>query len=336
MLNSLGVYLEKIKHRYFASSAITTPGFCCININSTSISIAYLMDDQGKQKLQYIDSIRYKKENLASTLNSLVKQKSLEGVACSWILEKKDYQLLLMDSLPVPENEFQAAIRWKIKDMIQFPIEDAVIDSFPMPLQKTHDPRKMIIVAVARLSHLQEMKKIIEESGLNLKTIDVEELTLRNITSLYEDDQKTSALIYLLEKESVLIVTQEKKLYFYRDIDIELDKFKHFQENMIHEPDELLDKFALELQRSFDYYQSQWRQPAPARILLAAKNLPSLPIANYLSSRLAMSIKVLDLKDVIEATPDFSIETQGKCLFAIGGVLQSANLNKDGEDATED
>lgn len=303
-------------------------GFCCLYLTEQQTCLAYVHDKNTQAELKFLDVVTNKKNlSFAATLETLVKKHQIEGVPCSWILQPDKYQLFLMDELPVPAAEFQAAVRWKIKSMLTFPIEDAVIDSFPIPLQKTNDPHKMIMVVATRISFLQTYLNAIQESGLDLTTIDIQELALRNITSLYENDEKTTALIYLQEKNSHLIITCQKLLYFQRQLEFGLSSATNIANlDVEKKSNPQLDKVALELQRSFDYYQTQWRQSPPARIFLAASELSVQSIANYFAQRLAMSVQVLDIRNVLISQAELSIESQGRYLPVIGGVLRKEGV----------
>jgi len=44
---------------------------------------------------------------------------------CVALLQRQHYQLLPMDAPDVPREDWRAAVRWKIKDMVEFPVETA-------------------------------------------------------------------------------------------------------------------------------------------------------------------------------------------------------------------
>lgn len=306
-------------------SRIFSPGICSIGILSDEVCLAYAQYSEGKIELQFIETYLYKNINeFSRTLSAAIKRHQLEGVPCRWVLPPERYQALLIDALPVKESEFQSAIRWKIKSLLQYPEDDVVIDSFPLPLQKTHDPREMIIAVTAQVSFLQPYIDKIRESGLQLNIIDIQQLALRNITSLFEDDEKTTALIYLRDKASELIITCQKDLYFHRHLELDLSTATQTANlNDENAPNPELDRTALELQRSFDYYQSQWRKPAPARVLLATATKTGTAIATYLSNRLAFPIQLLDIHANIKSKQALNMEDQGRYLSVIGALLRN-------------
>ena len=315
MLNNL---IKEATHLYarftHKTNFIATPQLCCIHLHSNTISLASISRKSGQPDLLLCDISSYQKEEDFSTaLALLVKKNHLENVPCSLLLNSEQYQLLQIEALPVTPAEFQAAIRWKIKDLIHIPLNDAVIDHFPMPLQKTANPQKMMTVVVASLNYLQKISDKIKTCGLNLTTIDIPELGLRNIAGLYERDEKSTALIYLQENQNQLLITRQKNVYFSRRLEAGLETN--------------LDKLALEVQRSFDYYQSQWRQPPPANVVFATT---SLDLVKDLSQRLTTPVEILDLAQQMTVLQKLDLQQQTNYLLAIGGALRENG----GADAT--
>jgi len=323
--------LKKIK-QYFKQTVIThARGFCCITFLPQEVALAYVMPVSGIPQLQFCDSFTFSKPSaIKPALAELVKKYHLEGVACSWMLQSHHYQLLLTESLPVTQAEFQSAIRWKIKDSVPFPIEEAVIDSFPIPSQKSVGAENKIIVIVARESYLSSFARTLQECQLRLTTVDIPEMALRNITALYEQDEKTTALIYLQEHQNELIISKQKQLYFPRRLEVE---YEHFDPSIAtdKEINTYISRLSLEIQRSFDYFQTQWRNPSPSRIFLATTKFSAEKIAEYLSQNLSLPVKPLNLDDVLSSKQKLTLAEQGKYLTVIGGALRESAFS----DATE-
>lgn len=252
----------------------------------------------------------------------MVAKNHLAGMACSWMLTPDKYQVLTLDELPVLAEEFQSAIRWQIRKLLSFPIEDAYIDSISIPPAQISNPKKLIMIVAAQASYIQPMTERINNSGLKLITIDIPELAWRNISALYEsEDDLSTALIYLQDKNSNLIISRQKLFYLSRRLDWSLDtllKSKNNLEAMQH----YVDNLALEIRRSFDYFQSQWRVPAPSRVIIVPQQATPIDVTSYLSQRLAFPLQALDLNQKIETHNRISVDEQGRYLTLIGGALR--------------
>lgn len=326
MLERFTEKVKQLREGYLRKRRLATSRMeCCISIAPQEILLGTAYKQAGKTELRVFTSYPYEKEtDIPKTLALLTKENKLEKVGCSWLLQSTDYHLVLTEALPVPPSEFQAAIRWKIKDSIPFPAAEAVFDNFLIPPQKTVDPRKMMMVVAARSGFLDKMSKQICASGLDLTTIDIPELCLRNVTALFEKDEKSTALVYMQEKDSQMIITHKKSLYFTR----RLESGVEFIDSLPHEGDlqgemeQKVDKFALEFQRSFDYYRSQWRLPLPARVFFMLAKPISSEKLKHLLQRLTVSTQTLDINEMIPTREKMSFDQEGKYLSVIGGLLR--------------
>ena len=63
-------------------------------------------------------------------LQKLVKKHDLDRFPCVSSMDLGDYNLLSVEPPEVPPAELSAALRWRVKDLIDFSIDDAVIDAF--------------------------------------------------------------------------------------------------------------------------------------------------------------------------------------------------------------
>ena len=71
--------------------------------------------------------------NEENLLRKKVHQYGLGKQQFSTSLQIGDYTVLSVDSPDVPPAELRSAIRWQIKDLIDYHIDDAVLDVFDAP-----------------------------------------------------------------------------------------------------------------------------------------------------------------------------------------------------------
>ncbi len=334
MLKEAKEFLEKGASKKFkdwyhslmpVQSTVFSPDRCSLSVDREKIHFLHVRKTDKLPKILELQSFNYTGlKDLKAILSSLVQGQGLKGVRCSWVLGPEHYQLMQTEALPVAPGEFQGAIRWKIKDLLHFPKDDAVIDSFPLPQTKSPTSLAMIMLVVARLSIINPIAEQITTSGLKLTTIDIPELSLRNLTSLYEKDEKSSALVYLQEEKSLLIVTSQHQLYFTRQLDFGLRSVLSALSHPESKDalDQVVNVAALDLQRSFDYYQSQWRQPEPVRIFLETAAPCSADLAALLSQRLNLSIGKINLNQYFQNLTSVDLKQDGYFLPLLGGILR--------------
>lgn len=314
MLEGLMQNTKDFFSRFLVRKNTATPeNFCCLSISSQSLSLAQISRKDHKAELILSESVPCNENQFYEPLAQLVKKHQLDGMPCSWLLRPEEYQLLFLEELPVQPSEFQAAIRWSIKDMLQVPMENAVIDGFPVVMQKTANAKKMMMVVVALFSHLKKISDHILLTGLDLKVIDITELALRNIAALYEREEKCAVLIYTHGNAVRLIATQEKQLCFTR----------HIYDDVSATSQASYDSIALEVQRSLDYYQSQWRRPVPTQIIYATNSIDAV---RELSNRLDINVRQCNVDDVLFVPDKMDLDQQIKCLPVIGGALREEGV----------
>ena len=86
----------------------------------------------------------------------ILKGRGLGRQQCSTLLDIGDYQLLVVDAPEVPPQELRAAVRWQIQDLIDFHIDDAVLDVFDAPPGGPAGTRKQMYVVVARAATVKQ------------------------------------------------------------------------------------------------------------------------------------------------------------------------------------
>ena len=69
-----------------------------------------------------------------AVLTQLSKQHQLSSTPCHFVLNPDEYQFLQVEKPQVDKQELQAALRWHIKDLIDYHIDDVVLDYLALPL----------------------------------------------------------------------------------------------------------------------------------------------------------------------------------------------------------
>lgn len=286
-------YAKEVK-RFFEpffveKQPVSTTQRCCISLANSEITFIQLNKTQGETELLLSEQLQYDDFNtLPLILTSLVKKHNLQFIPTYWLLPPDDYQLFLIDSLPVEKDEVRDALNWRIRNLINYPIEDAKIDYFKLPPKKTSS-ENMIGAVAARINNLIKVIDILQKAGLYITTIDIPEFALRNLTAITERDEKSTAFIYFYKQEFILNITRQKTLYFTRRINYQIN----------HDTKEInFELISLEVLRYFDYFQSQWRYPSPSRIYVAG-DINSSDLIKKLSEYLLTTVELFPLNNII-------------------------------------
>ena len=119
--------------------------------------------------------------------DTLSGEQGLDRQPCSTLLSIGDYQLLVVDAPEVPPEEMRAAIRWRIRELIDFHIDDAVLDIFDAPPGGPANSKQLYVV-VAHRDTVRQRIDALEQDGVRLEYIDIPELAMRNIAACLPED----------------------------------------------------------------------------------------------------------------------------------------------------
>lgn len=239
----------------------------------------------------------------------------------STLLGGRDYQMLSVESPNVPPEELKAAVRWRLKDMLDFHVDDATIDVLDIPVDKNATVRVNQMFAVAARNMVVEARQnLFATAKVDLAVIDIPEAAQRNIAALLEPEGRGLAMLYFNAEGGLLTVSFNGELYLSRRIDVTLAQL---QETDPDRRNGYFDRITLELQRSLDHFDRQFHFVTVVKLLLAP--LPGSGLIDYLSSNLYMPVDALDLGTVFDLSkvPELaSIEQQHRHYLTLGAALR--------------
>ncbi|MEY3182523.1 MAG: hypothetical protein RLZ35_508 [Pseudomonadota bacterium] len=288
------------------------PGAVGIYFCQDSISMVHLDTDSAPiPTILAYQHVTCRSENEKKiALQSFVEKHALETMACHAIIELQDYKVTLLDAPPVSDNELIPSVRWMLKDVINYPLDEACVDIFHVPLARARDNAKLIYAVVTPLKVMIGIENIIKNSGLSLHSLGIPELALKNTLSFFKYVKHGSLLIYLHNNMGKLIIMDEKYIHMIRNIDL--------RDN----PSETL---ILEIQRYLDYSNTLFRQNLCLSFLLTPNPLND-DIAPKLKSTLETETTQIDFSSFFSNGSDIPIAYQTPLLIALGAAL-SGNFN---------
>lgn len=239
---------------------------------------------------------------------------NLKHVVCNVTLAPEDSFLVQVATPPVAEDEMLEALQWSIRDVVDYKIEDTIIDAFPVPDDALRGRDPMMNVVGARKPRLRSVIDTCKSLGISVHSIDIAELSLRNLARCYVDDDKPIAVMLLEHGSGNILIFKNDALYFSRKITCSGAVFEGVDDE---DTRNARDQVCLELQRSLDYFQSQLGQVAPRQVLVAA-GPGTVDLQLAIINNLDIEPIVLELEDMNES--DFPHQP---CLIrAVGGALR--------------
>lgn len=247
--------------------------------------------------------------------------------ACVTLLTSAEYQLLTVEAPNVPAEELKAAMRWRLKDMIDFHIDDATIDVMDIPGDSNAPVRSRSMYAVAARNHFIEQRQVLfAEAKIPLEVIDIPEMAQRNLAQLLETEGRGIALLSFDARGGLLTLTCGGELYLSRHIDIGLPRLEQIEDQQKYD---WLERVTLELQRSLDHFDRQFHFITLSRLVLGPMGDAGLILQQYLASNLYLPVEQLALDAVldIDKIPELQkAESQQRYLAVLGAALRHEEM----------
>jgi MSHA biogenesis protein MshI len=156
----------------------------------------------------------------------------------------------------------------------------------------------------------------LKSAARHIDVVDIPELALRNLASLLPESEQGIILLWLLEKSAQLIVIKQATLYFARRVRLSGKESVDVEAEL---PD--VEAIALELQRSNDYFESQFQQAPLLNLIIAPRSEYSMRLAEALAKQTSMRVQSIDLALVMDLAP--GLDPSDRCsLLAIGAALR--------------
>jgi MSHA biogenesis protein MshI len=306
--------------RLFGSSR-QKPGWMCIHVLPDRVDVSHVQSaGRGRPEVLLCDSYR-KEGDDTETLRRLRRELRLERYRCTTLMRNGDYQMLQVEAPNVPDAETRTAVRWRVKDMIDYPVEAATVDALFIPGAGGESTRSAQMLAVAaRNDRITATVQPFDEAGIPLEVIDVPELAQRNVAHRFEAPARGLALLAIDQAGGLITFTAGGELYQYRRIEAPLAALASAAEQQ-----NLFERIVLELQRSLDHFDRQFRHIAIAKVLVTpvpgAENLQS-----HLAASLDVPVELIDLAQALDFphVPELREPArQAQCLQAIGAALRA-------------
>ncbi len=256
-------------------------------------------------------------------LQQLRRSHALHRHRCVALLERDQYQCVTMDApADVPREDWTAAVRWMLKDTVDFAVDTAAIDVLAVPLGTSYRAQAQLIAVAAPDARLRALVAHGADAGTPWVAIDIVETALRNLSALVEPAERAQALLHCAGAHATLVVTFAGELLSARQLDLAL--------LLPTDTDEATrlaryDQAGLELQRTLDGIERSFGQVTLARLLVTP--MPGVQaLCLHLAPLLYVPVLPLLLDEVLDWTdvPGLLADAEllNRHLCAIGAALR--------------
>lgn len=255
-------------------------------------------------KPKILSFIREPEPDMASALRHLVRQKRIQGARLCGVMDRSEYRVLSVELPDIPSQEWQDAMRWRLKDAVDFPMEDALLDIVAIPsdtqLRQTHNA----MAFVTQRTDYERWANLADDVGVRWKALEAPETSLMVLSAAVEKTDQAHALLAFGQSCAILVITYKKTLLMSRVIEVTLDAIIGDHESR----GAALGRASLEVIRTLDSFErmhsevslsgmSVMTPPEAADIVEVLTDLVYVPISKY---ALSDWVDISNVADVIE------------------------------------
>lgn len=302
-----------------------SPGWIAFAFSSDGLCLANVV--RTKSKPQVVKCSFHEHAEPATLLEKMGKEFAAKSHACTSLLLARQYQLLSTEAPNVPEAELKTAMRWRLKELIDFPVDQATVDVIDIPVNKEAAVKvRSVFAAVARNQHIEQLQNSFSGADIPLIAIDLPEMAQRNISALAEPEGRALAMLSFNDEGGLLTITFAGDLYLTRRVDVTFAQLSGAPGDALNGA---YDKITLELQRSLDHFDRQYHYVGLSKLMLAPLAEAGPRLHAYLAANLYMPVEMLELDSVL----DFShlpglqqAQLQQRCFLALGAALRDEEV----------
>jgi MSHA biogenesis protein MshI len=305
----MGIFSRAKKQQGWLSIAFLADGVCAASVRRP---------EGAKPVVELCRFLPSAAARAPETLEKLAREVHAANYRCGTVLAGGEYQVVSVEAPNVPIEELKTAVRWRLKDMLDFHVDDATIDVLDIPPDKNGAARAHMMFAVAaRNSVIESCQTLFSTAKVALSVIDIPEMAQRNISTLMETPGRGLGMLSFHADGGLLTVTFNGELYLSRRIDVTLAQLLEADSEKqlaCH------NKITLELQRSLDHFDRQFHFITIAKLMLAPSGAPGLH--EYLASNVYMPVEAFELSDVLDLgqQPELRDETEQQRFFLVLGA----------------
>jgi MSHA biogenesis protein MshI len=205
--------------------------------------------------------------------------------------------------------------------MVDYSMDEATIDFLDIPPEQGAEAGRgqQLYAVLARNEVIQARIREFDKAGIALAVIDIPETAQRNIAALYEEGDRGVALVYFGADRGLLTITHRGELYLSRRLDLGIEELGADMEGADGGPHE---RVVLEIQRTLDHFERQFRHVAVGKLLLAPTGRATL-LREILQERFELPVQQIDLCEVLAFGAERPDEaTQWRLFHHFGAALR--------------
>jgi MSHA biogenesis protein MshI len=299
----------------------TAPGWLVVDLDAASVSVAHVVPNGGQPVVEFAEERDWDPADPKS-LERVAREFGVKRFQVTTVLKPAEYQILLVEAPAVKPAELKAAVRWRIKDMLDYHVDDAAIDVLDVPLPASAGQRAHYMYTVAaRNDTVRSTIDRFSAAGMPLAVIDIPDTAQRNVAARLETDQRGLVTLTFDAHGGLITVNFAGELYLSRRLDINLAQLAELEGEA---RERLLERVVLEVQRSLDHCERTYPFFAMGRMLVGPVPVDA-GLREHLAANLYLPVEALELERVLRLPGEargWTPVQQAKWLKLLGAGLR--------------
>jgi MSHA biogenesis protein MshI len=237
------------------------------------------------------------------------------------LLNSVDYRIVPLDAPHVPQQERRQAVRWQLKELLDFSAEEACIDCVNVPGPTPGAESRQVFAVATQDRTVRAWMQRYRDARLTLGAIDIPEMAMRNL-SVLAAGPAAHAFVHLGLKSTRLTLAWQHELCSFRQFDVsalKLDGADATTRTL------LLERMALEIQRSTDSFSRFFHGANLATVWVSAVR-DADEVSRHLSDLLPQSVQAFRVEEHVTLSsrePVVDPERGLDFTFAIGAAIRT-------------
>jgi MSHA biogenesis protein MshI len=277
-------------------------------------------DSDAGYSVERLETADLKNQRDEQALAQLVRAGILRNAPAVVVLGAEHYNTYPVPAPSVPPAEMCEALRWKLRDVLPYGPEDAVIDFVHLAhARESSAAESLFAVAAPRRSVAQAVAPLLA-ANIDVQAVDIAEMAQRNLLNQLPGDEAGRALLGLDESSALLTVVHQRALCFARRIQIPRSQGPEDED-----PEHVATRIATQVQRSLEVVERQ-SGLAPVRTVWVGPHPYCALIARCTSEQTGLECLQLELQAELRfaaATGELAPEKAAGALIAIGAALRN-------------
>lgn len=237
--------------------------------------------------------------SLSNGLQTLNRQRRLSSSKLVGLLPNDAARLVAIPAPDVPRSEWADALRWSLRDHVDFEVDDALIDVLELPEATQLRQSRPTLTVVLPRDRFVQIQTDVDDAGLHWTALDVSETALRNISALGEEEGKAHALLAFGESHSLLVITYQGELVMARQIEVQGTAMTSSSESR----EGALSRASLEVLRTIDTFERMHSEVSLQGLSVVLPPGSGEDVLPLLSDLIYVPVRAFRLSEWIDLSP---------------------------------